>query len=230
MHYKISPISGGLGNKFLSVLGILSDLNLRHGMNYSYSISDPVLRILNLQQEYKFIQFPYRKLSGLETGSVIFSDKAILINNHFICVEQDYKNSVLGVHFRGGDFASWKPHSIIPLDYFIDNIKRLGIRTIILCTDDTKHIIYNELKAWLLLNKYEVLIPGKGMIEDLYALASCNYILASPSTFSLTAAILGSRNIIFPKKFADREALDGDIFWKNVLDQRPSNYLSIKLS
>ena len=230
MHYKIKPISGGLGNKFLSVIGILGDLNLRHGMNYSYSISDPVLRILNLQQEYKFIQLPYRKLSGLETGNVIFSDKAISINNHFICVEQDYKNSVLGVHFRGGDFATWKPHSIISLDYFIDNIKRLSIRKIILCTDDPNHIIYNDLRAWLLLNEYEVLIPGKGMIEDLYALASCNYILASPSTFSLTAAILGSKNIIFPKKFADKEALNGDLFWKNVLDNRLSKYLSIKLS
>jgi len=229
MHYKIEPISGGLGNKFLSVLGILSDLNFRYGTDYTYSISDPVLRLLNLQQEYKFNRLPYRKLSGVEIGNVIFTNNPVSVNKHFICVEQDCKNSILGVHFRGGDFATWKPHSIIPLDYFIDNIKRLGIRKIILCTDDSNHAIYNDLKAWLILNKYKVLILGKGMIEDLYALASCNYIVASPSTFSLTAAILGSKNIIFPKKFADKEALDGVLFWKNLLDHQPSKYLNIEL-
>ena len=227
MHYKIKPISGGLGNRFLSVLGVLGDLERRHGTGFSYSILDTILRTLNLQQSPKS---PRTMISGLQTGSAIFSNDIIVIDEHFVCAHHKSSEGSVGVHFRGGDFAVWKPHSIIPAGYFIENIQRLGSKKISLCSDDAMHPVYLAIKKWLTDNEYDIIIFGKSMLEDVYALADCTHIVASPSTFSLTAAILGGKNITFPHQFAEIEALEGDLFWRYVLDGRPSKYVNLSLS
>lgn len=227
MHYSIKLPPGGLGNKFLSLIGVLGDLNALHGDAFSHSVCDEQLWMICRRCSTRLLT---NSLTGSQLGMALYSGNSIILSNYFITVKPRVSSPILGVHFRGSDFAAWKPHSIMSASYFIDNIERSGFKTLRLCTDDSRHPVFLQLRDWLLANGYEVYSSVPSVLGDLYLLAQCTQIVASPSTFSLSGALLGGGKIIFPKKFAEIEAAQRSEFWRCVLEGVSSEYVDITLS
>ena len=227
MHYSIKLPPGGFGNKFLSLIGVLGDLNALHGDAFSHSVCDEQLSMISRRRSTRRFT---KTLVGNQLGMALYSRNSIILSNYFITVKPRGNSPILGVHFRGSDFAAWKPHSIMSASYFIDNIESSGFKTLRLCTDDPRHPVFLKLRDWSLANGYEVHSSVPSVLGDLYLLAQCSHIVASPSTFSLSGALLGGRKITFPKKFAEIEAAQSSEFWSCVLEGVSSEYVDITLS
>lgn len=99
---------------------------------------------------------------------------------------------LIGVHIRRGDYASFEGGKY----YFSDDIyiKYMQQCNNIFSQYRIRFLIHSDEK--IILNHFimENLDAKKGpgvVIEDLYSLASCNYIIAPPSTFSIWASFYG---------------------------------------
>lgn len=170
-------------------------------------------------------------------GSVFFSifkDNKILIEN---TLSKNIKtNNHVGVHFRGTDFKSWNPNSILPIDYYIDAINYIQNNCnhtdeYVLCTDDhnlesIKSVIkyLNDKKINWRYGPNSIPNVSNGFLGDFNILKSSKYIISSPSTFSITAGILSNANIIHNKKWVNERADLDDKFWKDLNENKFKTY------
>ncbi len=158
----------------------------------------------------------------------IFKPKSNILNNDLINI---------GIHFRGGDFHSWNPESILSTDYYIDAIKHLHKtdNKYLLFTDDLNLKSYQDVKKYLNENRYdyELGVATDGdchFINDFFQLCDCDYIISSPSTFAICAGFMGKeKEIIHSKQWVNSRVAKNDGFWMGVANGGNDNYKINKL-
>jgi hypothetical protein len=170
-------------------------------------------------------------------GSVFFSifknDKSLISN--ILSKDINTKNHI-GIHFRGTDFKSWNPKSILPIDYYINSIKFIedhysNKEEYIICTDDhslnsikgvIKYLNDKNIKWSYGPNSNPNLLNG--FLGDYNILKSSKFIISSPSTFSITAGILSNANIIHSKNWVNERSSLDDKFWKDLDENKFETY------
>lgn len=126
----------------------------------------------------------------------------INVNIFFKNIREEDK-IVVGVHIRRGDYKDFENGN-----YFFDDmtyidkmkqIKSIFSKNIVflICSDETINLDIYE-KNDLIVKK-----PFNTLIEDLYSLSYCDYIIGVPSTFSLWAAFYGRKPLCVIKKKDD---------------------------
>ncbi len=141
-----------------------------------------------------------------------------------------YKN--IGIHFRGGDFHTWNPQSILSVDYYIDSIEYLhkDDNKYYLFTDDLGLSSYKLVIDYLESKKYNYefgmsTYQNSHFIYDYYQLCECDYIISSPSTFAICAGFMGKeKEIIHSKKWVESRVDKNDEFWVGVNNGGNLNY------
>lgn len=146
----------------------------------------------------------------------------------------------VGIHFRGTDFKSWDPKSILPYRYYIESIKYVlhDLKNsneeieFFICTDD---LSLESLAVTIEFLKQEnqpfkIGLIGD-MIHDFTTLSYCDIIISSPSTFSIAACFCGKENkiIINSKSWIDYRLANKDFFWSKVNQGGNRNYKNHKI-
>ena len=143
----------------------------------------------------------------------------------------------IGVHFRGKDFKIWDPKCLLDASYYINAIQFVMGEVkenfnLTLYYDDIRLESLKTVIKWLEDNKIEY---GRGEYTDrfnasnwgqgdFFNLSQCDYMISTPSTFCVTAAMCGRKNkkIIHSKDFIIGYKLKTDyfrdIFWKTLYE------------
>jgi hypothetical protein len=199
---------GGFGNKILTYISLKKTNTTPYLNNKNLSI------ITGLKSLPIFIWFKKTKL--LE----VFIDKDIeTIKSYFILpIPSRTYNTI---HFRGGDFFLWKKHSIINSEWFIKNIKKSKIKTFVFLSDDIKHKNCIKIMKYCKMNNIKLIHFNKSnMMSDWWILFNSKLVIASPSTFSISACVLSSGKIFLPKIYADIESKNKNNIWSFLLSER----------
>lgn len=129
----------------------------------------------------------------------------------------------IGMHFRGTDFKTWNPKSILSPEYYLDSFEYLmkskGSEncTVTIYTDDL-HL--NSIKV--VTDKLRDHVPleissASSPTSDLRNLAGCKAIISSPSTFAIWAGIFSTKSVIIhSKEWVTERAKLGDDFWVKI--------------
>jgi len=131
------------------------------------------------------------------------------------CLNVEYSESV-ALHFRGTDFANWNPLAIMDHSFYMNSIEFLNVTNLkinIFSDEPGSSTVKNLLKS--LPNGK--LFPEASLKKTFSALSQHRYVIASPSTFSFWAALLGrSSTLIISKNWVDEMESKGDKFWPQV--------------
>lgn len=109
--------------------------------------------------------------------------------NSFLKEKQNIADIVIGVHLRKGDYKTWFDGKLFfPDEVYLDKINQMeklfsNKRTLYILVSD-EPINKNILKGNITAGIGEI-------IEDLYTLAGCDYIIGTSSTFSMWASFYG---------------------------------------
>lgn len=131
----------------------------------------------------------------------------------------------VALHFRGGDFAQWNPEAVLSEAYFQDAIDLLIARhnelRFRIFTDDISHpaipgVSKRLLQSGLLIDSETC---DRALECDYAAIANSEIIVASPSTFVITAAMFGNAHVIHSEKWVKACEDKGEVFWKLVRDK-----------
>lgn len=135
----------------------------------------------------------------------------------------DQPASQVVLHLRGSDFAQWKPGSILGEQYYREALDYLDAEgfadsQVRVCTEDRSHPAFEPLVRRL--RKQERLVESDNCLNpfscDFASLIQADRIVSSPSTFAITAAMLGGVSVIHSEKWVDSRIADGDRFWERV--------------
>jgi hypothetical protein len=213
--------SGGFGNQLLNYIDAVQKYP-----ECDFITRNNELRLIQRNPATSFSLFS--KKEKWQLSEVLFDKKKIKLDKVFWISDQKKRKKTVAFHFRGGDFFQWKKHSIIPAIFFIDNIKLYKGCFIELYTDDRGHPIYREIVNFCHSNKIQYREVNGNTFHDFLSLTTANTIIASPSTFSLTAAVLGSGRIVFPHNYAMIEK-ETSGFWRSVAQGDKSEFVNISL-
>lgn len=130
-------------------------------------------------------------------------------------VRSDEENVVL--HFRGTDFATWDPVSILDSKYYLDAMEMILEKfpdkqfKFHLVSDDFEH----EIVAKIISNSPVPLNFGRAdAVVDFYKLLDADVIVHSASTYSFWASMLGQSQLnIYPRTWLDYKLGKKDKFW-----------------
>lgn len=179
--------------------------------------------------------FNYKKLfliTGCKTIPVSFNSKTKLeLLETFIGLDYTDLKNILTlpqsantgtvIHFRGKDFAKWKPHSIITSRWYIEQLKQFHIKNFVFVTDDIDHKTSKKLLQFAKENNINYTIyDSTQFLADWWVIFNSKTLITGPSTFSLTAGILGKSKIILNKKYAEIEANNGRNFWSYLFEPK----------
>lgn len=125
----------------------------------------------------------------------------------------------VALHFRGTDFATWDPQSILGSKYYLDSIK-LILETVsfkemkfLLVTDDVNHENVRELVS---KTPVPLEIINSDANSDFKTLLNADVIVHSASTFSFWAAMLGATTMnVYPKSWIEYKLSTKDKFWSD---------------
>lgn len=138
--------------------------------------------------------------------------------------------SLVTLHLRAGDFAKWNPEAILPATYYLDALSHLKGKidglAIRLCTDDSDHPALEAIHQHL-RNREEWMAPvacKNPFMCDFAALTESEYLVSSPSTFSISAGFLGRSKVIQSRKWVENRVLRDEWFWKKVADHSLPGY------
>ena len=131
----------------------------------------------------------------------------------------------VALHFRAGDFAQWNPEALLAEAYYQNAIDLLIARhnelRFRIFTDDTSHPAIPGVSQRL--SQSGLLIDSEtcdqAMECDYATIASSSIIVASPSTFVITAAMFGNATVIHSEKWVKACEDKGEVFWKMVRDK-----------
>ena len=171
-------------------------------------------------------------------GEAFFENGTVPVKS-FVDVSDtvDLPPDTVGIHFRGRDFFEWNPEAVLSSEYYTNAINEVwkdGASHFILFTDQ-------ELPAYLEVKKYleENDLPyteGKNdsdrsmFAEDFKTMASCDYIISSPSTFCITAGMLGiKKKILHSKEWVEKQINNDDKFWIELYNGGNEDYSIWKL-
>ena len=138
----------------------------------------------------------------------------------------------VSIHFRGTDFFQWNPPSILPFEYYEESI-RLCLREVkfpdfMLFTDDigldsfkmTVELLDKENLSWSLGPSSLT----RDFMDDFQELSRSEIIISSPSTFAISAGMVGNSKIIHSKSWIDSRVSENDTFWVNLRESENSFY------
>ena len=115
-------------------------------------------------------------------------------------IKRERFNIIIGVHIRRGDYEKFRNGIYFYTDTeYIHYMKQLinEMNTVkagfLLCSDSSIEI--NKFSSMPVFS-----IPKSEIIEDLYALSLCDYIIGPPSTYSMWASFYGQKPLYFIKK------------------------------
>lgn len=177
---------------------------LRFGVSYNCrSIGNEI----NLKNKYIFInswtQIKPNKLLKLAEIQKLFLPKIRYKNkvDNFIFDKRKSFDLIIGVHIRRGDYKKYRNGR-----YFYTDSNYLNFLFQI-----TKEFEHNKKIAFLLCSNEKInlevyrnfsifQVPNANLIEDLYALSKCDYIMGPQSTYSMWASFYGQKPLLFLKK------------------------------
>lgn len=149
---------------------------------------------------------------------------------------KNFDTNIISVHFRGGDFHTWEPQSILPVEYYLEaiqeSIKLYDKYEIYLFTDDLNLNSYISVIDYFKKNNLKYNIGNlNDMISDFLLISYSDVVISSPSTFCVTASFCGKENkkIIHSKKWIKYRILNGDKFWIDLNNGGNKYYKLFKL-
>ena len=158
-------------------------------------------------------------LKSQTLGEILYESDILRIENYFYTFKKRAQENIIGIHFRGNDFYQWNKNAVIPAGFFLEQLKQEAPDLVVVCSDDMKNKIFRDILAGIEGMGIDIVL-GKGfVIHDVLLLATARSIIASPSTYSLMASILGGRHIIYPNNFAKIEEAKGVKFWQLARSQ-----------
>lgn len=200
------------------------------------------------QKSNEFIEFvKYENNKGRDIILVppilgdLFFDYLFYNPNEFLKIRPEYKlkinnldenNSIVGIHFRGTDLHSWDRNTILEPEYYLKAIQHLSKEIkdafeFVLFTDDENLPAYIETKKYLADRNFRYNIGQISLppIYDFYQMSQCDYLISSPSTFSIFAGVLGKeKKIIHSEKWIKYALNRNDLFWKKLIDYNNRYY------
>lgn len=161
--------------------------------------------------------------------------------NQFLKIKEEFQNSyfeydnrfVVAIHFRGTDFADWNPVACLDADYYLRAIeycvKKYGERNIFfsLFTDDLTIESYKKVVTFLEENNYlyNEGNPERNLGEECYNISNSDIVVSSPSTFAITASMIGKKKtIIHSKKWCNYCTERKDTVWVEMLKNKCEYY------
>ena len=131
----------------------------------------------------------------------------------------------VALHFRAGDFAQWNPEAVLAEPYYQDAIDMLIARhnelRFRIFTDDTSHPAIPGVSQRL--SQSGLLIDSetcdRALECDFAAIANSSIIVASPSTFVITAAMFSNASVIHSDNWVKACEDKGEVFWKMVREK-----------
>ncbi len=132
------------------------------------------------------------------------------------------RSPLIGMHFRGTDFAAWNEEAILPASFYIDAMDRIGQHgkdcLVRICTDDPLHETVISLRQHY--SSRGVLVPeiecSSPFECDFAALAESRYLISSPSTFAIVAGLLGKPAVVHSRKWVENRVAHGEEFWRQI--------------
>lgn len=215
----------GFGNRMLHLIDALTQ------------VADQKTQILTFDRELLRV---YRQPNARPTGrfkqplllsEALFREKCIDPKEFFFHASgSEIMHDVVSLHFRGRDFSAWKPHSVLKPNFFIDAITHTEKgRKVWMFTDDRQHETVLGVEKFVKKNGIDLHIFEGSAYSDFSLLARSSQIFASPSTFSLCAALLGAQKITFPLEYAKIEKEKGSIFWARLMAGEKPAHVKIDL-
>lgn len=135
------------------------------------------------------------------------------------------KKSVV-LHLRGGDFAQWNPEATLSSDYYISSLQRLSEEidddTLIrICTDDKQHPALPQLTEFIEKSRYRRDNAAcSGALQcDFRSMVDANFLVCSPSTLSISAALLGNAKTLHSEKWLMSSGKSHELFWTSLRDR-----------
>lgn len=161
--------------------------------------------------------------------------------NNFLKIKKEFKNPyfdynnhfVVAMHFRGTDFAEWNPMACLDAEYYIRAIdyciNKYGSKELVfsLFTDDLTIDSYKETVDYLRKNNcvFHEGDPQRNLGEECYNISFSDVVVSSPSTFAITASMLGKRKtIIHSQKWCDYSVKRNDIVWVQMMKNKCDYY------
>lgn len=255
----IKNISGRFGNNILHYNNLVQISKL---LNIDFnSFNFESFDLLNLKNNYNlntsdFIELNSKDILNLNNDEIInrYKDKDIILNpclgelffkfNYNIREIFKPKSNILNknkfncsVNFRGLDFHSWNPLSILPTEYYINSIeytKRDNVKYY-LFADDKNLESYNETIKYLTQNNLDfeygiTTFDNSHFINDFFQLCDSDMIISSPSTFAICAGFMGKeKTVIHSEKWVKSRVEKNDLFWLGVSNGGNENYKVEKL-
>ena len=138
----------------------------------------------------------------------------------------------VSIHFRGTDFYHWNPLSILPFEYYEESIK-LCLRSVespefLLFTDDTSLQSFRKSIEFLERNRCKWSFGPSALthdfMDDFQELSRSEIIISSPSTFAISAGMIGNCKTIHSKSWIDGRVSENDVFWINLRESQNSFY------
>lgn len=168
-----------------------------------------------------------------------FFERALLSSREVFRLkcEPDVPPNTCAVHFRGTDFGSWNPGAILDVQYYIDGIRSVSsdIDHFFLFTDDVSLASYKESVAFVEGQQKNIYFgensSDRGRYgHDFSVMACCDYIISSPSTYSICAGFIGKKKrIIHSSEWVRGRVAVGDKFWVDLIKGGNDDYSIWKL-
>lgn len=239
----LENFSGRFGNKFLSynnVRQIAHSFNqqwyvpswegdtLFEKSNNNFLVKNPIkLTTLDFLKSDSEIQEIINKndviIDPHVLGSIFF--RFVKLNPQSYLINKFHNNhGQVGIHFRGTDFFLWNPKSILSSEYYLNSINvcldSFKDLEFVLFTDDYNLESFKSVLTFINKNKikYRMGMFQKtgNFLDDFIDLASCDTIISSPSTFAISAGMIGNSRIIHSKEWIKHRVNENDKFWVDV--------------
>lgn len=197
-----------------------NNLILRCNDFVSRDKSDLLLKIGERLQIGNDVTIPPDLLGeGFETYSFLHPRELISLKKYR---DYGYLANSVALHFRGTDFLEWNPVALMNADFYMESIYTLGLShlDINIFSDDLESTTVRHLVKYLPKSR---IFPKSSLANTFSALSQHGHIIASPSTFSLWAALLGSpSSLTISRKWIDAMVNAGDNFWPLMAENKNS--------
>lgn len=142
----------------------------------------------------------------------------------------EISHDVTAFHFRGRDFSAWKAHSIQKPEFFIQALEQAEEgHKFWMFTDDPEHKTVKTVEQFSKQYGKNLLTFRGSPYSDFSLLTRAGKIFASPSTFSLCAALFGAAKIVFSRDYANIEAKAGVGFWSHLIAGNQPAHITVEL-
>jgi len=170
---------------------------------------------------------------GFCLGEKFYDDSGLSTRDVFkLKTVPEVPSNTCAIHFRGTDFHTWNPQSILKSQYYCDSIDEIKdeVSNFILFTDDADLESYKNVKDYLTKGKHTFSLgtntaDRNNFVSDFFVMSACDYIISSPSTYGICAGFIGKqKKIIHSKEWVEYRVAKEDKFWCDLYDGGNDDY------